>query len=222
MLDVGHRRRRLPRRLLGNQKVPVLAGVLRVGGIEAGLLANRLEAVARQVVADEVFRQPVRAFVAGALPPGRVGLLDDAQPPTRFERAHEGPEHRVVLAEFVVRVDHQDGIEFAGRQTRVVFRPVHHLHLPQAEISHPLPQLARGLAININRVNLAARANALGQMQREVSRPGANVGGARAGAQPERVHHLLGMLPLVALGGRLPLAVLGTESRDQQANQYRE
>src|SRR3989338_599518 len=91
-------------------------------------------------------------------------------------------------------------------------------NLPEAVGFRPAADLFQFAFVNVHRINLARRADARGQMKREVAVAAADVRHAHVRAEPERVHHFRRALPGVALRAR----VLGSkEAGKQEAKKQR-
>jgi hypothetical protein len=105
-----------------------------------------------------------------------------------------------VVGDVMPRVADEDEINRAGGQLRVVGRREDGLHVGEARRSRLPVEMADHVGADIDRVHPARRTDVPGEAQREVARPGADVGHDLAARQVERGEHLARPLPLVALG----------------------
>jgi hypothetical protein len=140
---------------------------------------------------------PVAGSGTGPATPGFE--VDDADAPLRFQRERDLPEQRHRIFHFTIHVCDEHGVE-AGRQVRVGGGPEHRADVPQVLALHAAGDRFDHLPLNVLGIDDAVRADAAREVHREPAPGRADFRDDGALGDEERVHDLIRLLPLLAIG----------------------
>ena len=125
-------------------------------------------------------------------------LINDAEAGAGLERRAQVGEKKLGVGDFVVDLQHQRGIERAGREFGVVGRTQQGLNVRQMLSLGAILDGGDVLRVNVLSDDAAARRNAAGGADAEPAATGANVGHGAAGLNVEQVHNAVDLEPLFA------------------------
>jgi hypothetical protein len=126
-------------------------------------------------------------------------VIDDAHPPLGPQRLRHISQQRDRIVNLAVRVGDQHRIE-AGRKVRVRFAAEHRPHVAEVlPLRAPFDRIDHGW-LDVLGVHEPVRADAACEPDGEPAARRANFGDDRAVGDVQRVHDLIRLLPLVAVG----------------------
>jgi len=125
--------------------------------------------------------------------------LHDAKAAGRLERPGHVAQHDDRLSHLVEGVHDEHRID-GFRESRVGLSAEYGPHPLQPGALHPAPDRFDHLGLNVFGVNLSVRSDAGGQSNRKPPAACAEVSDRASVRDEQRVHHLIGPLPRVAVG----------------------
>ena len=133
---------------------------------------------------------------SGSATPGVV--VDHANAPLRPERLRHVSQQRHGIVNLPIGIGDEHRID-AAREVRVGFSAEHRSHVAQIlPLSPPLDRIDHR-RLDIFRVDEPVRPDTAGEPDREPAAGSADLGDHRAVGDVQRVHDLIGLLPLIAI-----------------------
>ena len=124
--------------------------------------------------------------------------VNDAEASAWFQRRPQAREHEWGMRDFVVDLQHQGGVERAGRELGVVGCAQNRFYVGQLLALGALLNISDGLGVNFLRDDPPIGSNAAGSTDTKPAPAGANVSNDAPWLDSQKVHHAVDLQALPA------------------------